>query len=804
MSYSQLILSESPYGYWDLSSISIADVYSDLYTDEFGVESILDLTPFGNNADPSNAILGESKGILPNITYASKFDNISSIDITNTYNLFLSGAEQNDATVELFFTIKDSSLTEPHHLVTIGNFLECYVLSDKIFVESQGQKVFISVPTWDNSNYLALVYQNRLLTMYINDRDPVSIQFENSFIFPDSSAPPLSLGPSANANLDMYINALAVYTYPISTEQIQRRLNWSQLLSSQRGYSSIYNSDYFDIFPTSITPIEKIKITSDTNFNNSVLENLYYLDDTLYLKSVDNLQPTDANYLLDSTGISFTNDCFIQIDNFMDITGGQNLTIRSQAKIESQTQEQTILQFGPLSGYLYFRLYWASDGTVKASRSNYLDIEEVILESSVVSDISDYLDIAVNIDNGLLKIYVDGEEIVYGELFSQIDNLSYISIGNMVSGNSPFLGRIKNFTIDKFTEFSDIDFTEVGFYTAKFNNSLGVSQVGRWSFSYTPDVSTVGSLVTFNSASKNVALEVNGSQIYESSIIPSYNNESPQAVTFDAVITTDDSENDIPILNDIFIVLYQDMYISSHQGKYSIETLPPGASDTYPICNPYITREYLVNPISKPNNLGIKFVPSETTGAVILKNSDDANDDISDLELIFKIDALPTGSTVYQIIDTDGLVGDGVYIDSSGLNISGSSSIYLDGLLVSGSTSIMVDEFYHLFINFDTPISSEIYLGVNNSGQNIVMGSMGGIEIYQTSPSNISQYVLNKYNMYCGRIILSKTETQQVTITDNESPQTYTRTSDGKYFAMNNLPKIKIIENKWQDLASLE
>lgn len=841
MSYSQLVLSENPYGYWDFSdrvpstatyaSIEYdnniygdiyADPYSDgtlnglyydnsfymdVYADNYGTGfvpwefKVTDKTSFSNDGTVSGNI-DTVKGIVPNVYSSVSFDDTSSLTIDNIYKIFLSGSESKVVTLEILFSIINSELSNTHKIFTIGNFLECYIKSDRIFLESNdGQKISVAVTNWEDVNYLAVIYDNKKLVLQVNNRNSQEIDLGQEFIFPDSSAPDIVLGPSASSSNSIYFNSLALYTYKLSTSQINSRLAWLSYFANSNGLESDNNADHFDFNSISSIPKELIKITTSENFEYSSFDNVVFQNNSLLLKTISPPVVTNDSYSLSLDGISFSNYGYINIDNFTSYAGSQNVSVTMQVLVSDLSTEQTILQFGDFLDFIYARLYVTSVGKIRLSLYYDDGSEVVVSETSTIASNSTYYDLGFSINNQEVSLIFDGTVDTYSDYFPDLYGTPYINIGNNEGETIPFTGKIKNFSIRRYEDLSSIDFTTSSSYTLKLNNSLNVSQTGTWNYIFTPTLPSVGSAVTFNTATKNAQVFINDVQVENSTIVPSYTDSTPSPISIDVILNTDDSLNEIPILNEMYISLYSDMTSFSKNNRYTLEPLDPGPSDTYVNTNPYYLRDSVSNILSKSQNLGIKFDSSINGGGAIKKYYESSSDDIRCLEFLFSIHQLPTGSDVLSIADFGQVIGKSLKYDSDGLVISGDLDVYVDGSLISTGFNMVENDMYHIFINLKEDSSEDIFVGCNYSESEMLNGSLGQITIYNSEPSGLSEYVTTRFNSYMGRIILSKSDANSIVISDSSVSNSITKTNDGKYLEMTNIPKIKLIEDKWQSIV---
>jgi len=398
----------------------------------------------------------------------------------------------------------------------------------------------------------------------------------------------------------------------------------------------------------------------------------------------------------------------------------------------------------------------------------------------------------------ILKLKVNGEELSYQYPFPAISSIPFFTLGNSSSGDTPLLGKIKNFTVDQATDFSQINFTEVGKYTLKLLGDLKVSQSGQWYYSFTPTEPILSSYVTYNTASKNSTVYVNNVQVDSNTIIPDLDYENNDSINIKIELSTDDSENDLAIFSNLYLVLYEDVEIASENALYTISPIPTSLSEIK--IEPYIINTESSSFLSKPDNLGIKFINQKTTGAIAYPYDDSGLKTIRFIDFVVKLDAIPTTET-FTIIDTPSSINKKLTYTSGGLQKTGSFTLYVDGVLSNSNTQLKDKDFYHIALDFGTTQPDSIFIGSDRSGLNGMSGSIGELTINEDIPSSIPIYLDLKNQALIGRVKILCEEDDEISLLDNESPVQSVTIDQGKYFEMTTLPKIKAIENRWQNIS---
>ena len=468
------------------------------------------------------------------------------------------------------------------------------------------------------------------------------------------------------------------------------------------------------------------------------------------------------------------------------------------------------------------RLYKSTNNTIILESINNIDISTVISESQDLGvDFTDPFDIAVYFINGEATLLVNGISQDAERISSPAPKFD-LYIGNSLYLNTPLTSKIKNFTIDDYSDGEEIVFTNIGKYTLKFNSVLSVSQRGEWNYSIKIPEGSVGGLITYNYAAKNCELYVNDAFVEATSLIPNISYESGGIVSIEVELKTENSLSSPAVFSGVSISTYDSLYISSSNGRYRISPINNNESDSYVSVDPFLLRYDRNSPLDRPNNLGIKFssiIETQgdylddleisswtgqsnqiTSGCTLTINSENPVDTISMIEFLIKLDRTPSESEEFCILEIDGTSINLKYTNA-GIQVSSGYELYIDGQLTTSGKILEEFEFYHVLIKLSSPNNSNILLGTNSSRTLGLDASMGSFAIHKDIPSEFNSYIQLRYDSIIGRPSLSKLDSDSIQISDETiNTQEYEYSQDGKYFAMKELPKIKIIQNKWQTL----
>ena len=809
MSYSQLILSDRPYGYWDCASLVSGQVE--------------DLTGFDNHATISN-VETNKKPIIYGPGESIKFSSNSTMTINNIYKIFFSGAEYKSASIDLFFSIKDSS-TYPHTIFTIGNFMRCYVISDRIFVESGNKRASLRVDDWSSSQYLCVIYKNKSVSLTLNNLTSVSMDLGDDFIFPDSSPPSVVFGPSADPSLPLYINGIGIYTYELQYSQIIKRLSWSDYNGKPELIAIANGSEIINPIDNNSMKNFSINLSKEDILNIGEIKNLVIDGNLLTMNPIPpvSISSTDTsiNYSISDSGLSFGGGTFMELSNVDNRIDVYSSIVRFQAKLDGSATNQTPFYLGPFIDGSYIELRKTDSNTFAAFVSSQYDTLTKVLESTDLgTDFSEYFNVSVIFSNNKIKLVVNDDETLEYQVPPLSDNYSFI-VGNGPDKNTPFSSIIKNFCIDSYEENEPFGYEENGNYMLRFNNSFSVSQLGYWKYKLPLVSKSVSSNCYWNHGSKNIKIIINGTRMLNPGLIPDMIYTEESEISIEVYLETDDSDRDLPYLSELIIETYDDCYIPSNNGNYLISPLLSQESDSFVKVAPYEIKKDFIAPICRPDNLGIKFKRSsevigddedepdledswvyapniETTGATLVINSDESDSQIKVLEFMVKVDSQPAEGNPYSIFDIPGSSISLKYANS-GVTTTSGYDLYIDTNLSTSGAFLEDDEVYYVVINFDTPINSDLLFGISGSGSEGFDGSMTGFTINRFDINNFSDYMSKRYQAILGRPYISKKDNNSVNVKDfSSSSQVYETSTDGKYFAMNELPKIKIVQNKWE------
>ena len=594
----------------------------------------------------------------------------------------------------------------------------------------------------------------------------------------------------------LFISAIGIYSSAMTRDRILKRISYATQDVSD-SLSIKFSGDRIDPQYNSVYSTKEVDITSIAKIDQISSQNLVYTNNGFYMPTV---KPSlvefglyGGSYDLDSTGISFSGDCHIGIENVDSYFNPYSSTIRLQVQIDSSSGDGTLLSITPIVNNYAICIVKELNKIIGLVLRDFDDTEpQILFESETL--VSGEYNIGLNFEELTMSAIVGEEEFIDINI-PNIETYTGIFIGNLPSSENAFPDKIRNFCIDPITNFDEIDWYSPGLYMLRFNSNLNVSQKAYLEYVSSELVQSNNSIVTFNDASKPYLL-INDEIVYEPSNIPAINYTIPESIKIYAELFTEDAYTDNPKLNNLYASSFNSDFITSSLSNFQI--VPNVNGQSVMLNNPYVIKSRATNILGHDSNIGLRFERGVSTGCRVVKTSVN----YESFELIFKINKYPNSSEAYNIFDLSGVSGLGLSYSSSGLSKYGTYDLYIDGQLVSSPSSkvIEIGEFYHLFVVLSDSSDSNIHLGNNKSSTNMINGSIGKICVYENTPPSPATFTSDKYQDIIGRISRS-IQAGSLSISDEPSAsQTYYRSGNGDYFEMLDLPKVKFVASSWEEI----
>ena len=226
----------------------------------------------------------------------------------------------------------------------------------------------------------------------------------------------------------------------------------------------------------------------------------------------------------------------------------------------------------------------------------------------------------------------------------------------------------------------------------------------------------------------------------------------------------------------LYADVYEDIYVDVYGGNFK---------------EPFIMNVLQSNSLSHSDNLGIRFDKNISSGCKIVSNN---SAEYEMIELVFKINLQNNRGENYTIFDVVGSSDINLKYSNNKLVKNGTYDLYIDGELITNVSSLEIfpGEFYHAVVVFSESLSSEVHIGINKTMSEKLDGTIGKINVYELTPSNISVFCSDKYQDLIGNVAKS-IDGGSASISDTSATQQYVRDTFNEYYEMKNLPKVRIV-----------
>lgn len=758
MSYTLLVQSDKPLGYWKLNS------------------STEDLSLLNNSASVSSSIQYSGLPLVANSACASIIESTSgSINIANTYDAFHRGFEHVNFSIEFWISFNSSVLDGSGYYKNISSSTQYFTNNKLKIIQLMNGSTEIGVIYYDynrntfrfkindtdNSNVEAISvvrnlntsfhimasYKNKALSITVNGDEGSSGAVNDTSLFPKVGTSNYYFSINSNsfnssAGMSYVINDLAFYDYSLNLEKIRKRVMWAyhndkpNFLTAKIGsslfefeeldshialhyeHSGISYEQYKDIFNLKIEDTQGLKNKISNNFE------------------IDTSYNPNASVVYSSDGIYLLNNASLKLNSYGRLfTDLQFTTFTAQIKFSGSSDYIFSIDQKDPNAILYAKLdtngFYFYTYDVSAASTSLLSTAS----SSLISGSSYNFGICINSETFTMYGNSVSSSGTLNNFILNPDNT--LIIGNMTASvNASNSSKIKNFGMSNLniTDFSTIDFTKNQMYMARLTSDLSISQIGYWVYSVPLSSfanSITGSKVTWDGMD-NAFVETSMNRgfswntLYKGTSIPElvYNDVNRDVmirvtVPYDYMI-----ENVNQSFNNFQISLYNNLTFLSNDKNYELV----GLSDSSSLQSFNIQRND--QPMGyRKDNFGLKFdkanasttyVPgyAEIYGLTSALNNYGidfwfkANSISTASSYILHLDYVQTSNDSYIDVYTDAYAASGVistpeyylYLNQSNNKLIYSPSaakLYVNGQSVaSNSASIKIGEYYHLMIDY--------------------------------------------------------------------------------------------------------
>lgn len=465
MSYSELIVSDSPIGYWELNSFNPTNVNimsaststwaSQTSASTTGIKSIIAGVNGGTSLNSASSIV-----IVPNYTYALK---------NNNQNIPL--------TMELWFTTINSSsqqysLISPYSTSSLVYAFTCYIKNDKLWLESNGQYDYIAIPNFDDHQYLNISILNGTITANLNNIYRLSVKNSNLSKYDFEQ---FRIGPG-NSDGPLFVNSFAIYKYILTSQQISKRLYYANYIN---GVNELYSRDGFSYFTgnQATRSLSPYNLISPDFLQFSFNKNISTDNNKIYLRKVPNFQVTTTSttasslYSLSASGIKLNSSTdgssYIDLSQYMYNFTNDYSSIRMQIDVSS-TDAGNLINFYGFDDYKSLAAEIIQSGGSKLQLT--LTDKNDYVAQSVISPLitSGSHNILINFTTASVGILIDNVAVsgsismasINGKLNSMTlgaDKTSDFSLTNLIVKNNFYYGTegwaaVGNITIQPSTQ----------------------------------------------------------------------------------------------------------------------------------------------------------------------------------------------------------------------------------------------------------------------------------------------------------------------------------------------------------------
>ena len=761
MSYSLLIQSSRPLGYWQLN---------------------------GN----SNALVGSSASITnpawtaPPLTSNSGSamilrKNGSSASIVNTYDGFYKNFDDTTTQIEFWFSF-NGTLNGNGYPSSLNSASQYYVNNILKIVRIMNSSTEIGLIYYDyarntfrfringNNNsdayfpvrnlhtnfYILAGFSNKKITITVNGEEGVSGYVNDISLFPPKTS--ISTyqinGSSINdSSKNFVLSDFAIYNYFLNKDQQRRRVVIGFSPDKPTSITSIAESSIFNFYERDYQVITSKNISGNLFNTNSIYKNNVIINDIEGIQYkripsffISDLTPS-GSVTVTSSGVKMANNVaalqmsrygqYFSSESFKTITSQISNISSGSSTIFSLPEvidnQSTLYVFATSSGF-----YLNSYDPITSTSSNLINIPVNLNSSSIYN---------FGLSIWGQNVYMYGASVTAS---STINNLNINQYTSIYVGNNPYSPSANNIYISNFgmnntyqTNFSGYDFTDNKMFISRFNSDLSVSQVATW---------------MTNIPLSHFGNDIIGSKVFWTSMDNCMVQYSQDGITWNKVLCgeqlpityktlssdillklTIPYEYEIENINQSFsnltITLYKDLSFVTQDGHYLIQPYTDNFGQ-----HSYTIKKFTEPILNRLNKFGIHFDRSSGTsdGYAIISPTSSAYSPYA-IDFWFKADEWLSGQN--YILDTASSGGSNpqLYFETSSNHLRvGTGSVYVNGNYYSDNTfTASVGEYYHIFYNFVTPISSALYINgkYQNSG-NHSHGSYAYINLWN-NPVNL-------------------------------------------------------------------
>lgn len=737
MGYRESVIQSLPLSFWPLD-------------DDVSLGLAKEATGKGSDATYAGTIFDEAIPLVANGLYGTRLENNTAsiyfplpgaVGSGTTYEdayIWSKGKEKQSFSIELFFKITNTDTTVDSPVVIFGNtspsVYGVYAYKNKIYFKPDplaDTEVSFQVPDWNRRFHVVANYSSSTISLIINGIEVVAKDLSNTFIFSQNPGGMKCLGSSYKLTVD----AVALYGYNLPKSKALDHAFMSRKTINKSSYYNSNGQSYY--LPNNEECLLAYKFYNNWSvfeFNNIIINQ----GNQLSLRNINDQSISGSGTHSFST-IGGRQALTLGATQYLDISDLVVLTERGTAVSVSFYHGAS--SNGSLLSMQNTRI---GQGLGCYTTSSSFNITHLGSVTSVAGLTNGWHELLVENTSAGINVYLDGD-IEY----SNINSLGVIDecyVGQ-ISGTYT-TSPISWVAIESGTQDNPITdhtlYNELTDYTLKLLGNLKWSQRGVATGAiYVPQADYDGSMAFYTASSDNVSITYNNGSIWpREATLPGIVEADTNQVNFYEItitLTTDDSQEDLPILFDMGLYAYAN-------GMKRI--ISENSSDKATIYNKdsLIIYNDDVEMLDRLDRCGARLygssyisIPSQS------KNTDSSGfDGTKSISLAFKINEPLTGTKYILKSGSKSLYYDGTTWQYPGFN-----NIYVNGQPGLNSQA-MTEDWVHVVLTSTSKIDAgtAIYLGADNLGANhtdITLG-LATLAAYVFDANDVE----NEYEMLVG------------------------------------------------------
>jgi len=784
MGYREVIMSQNPISFWPLD-------------DDSNLGVIGEATGKGISGTYEGSVFDKAIPLVANGVYGTRLLDstaklnfplpgaIGSGDIWNESHIWSTGRETQNFSVELYFKLDESAQYLSNEVVLFGNIVSLqssqnsliqtytdliddyntysevlaafatydqilnatipapygiYLYKNKIYFRPDplvNYYVAYQVPDWKRRYHVIANYSEGNITMIVNGEHVVSKSVNSvveDFDFSISSGLRYCKGSD---NYPVTLDAVAIYPYNIDLVRAFDHCSLSrQTVLRDKFYSSNSQIFYMPNNMECITAYRMVNNWALFDFDNVFVDS----KNRATLRYISHATLSGGTGTFGSVSgrdsITLGAGAYIDISNVIRLSeGGTALSMTFNHS--SSTPEKGLMTLYNFQSSQNFSAY------VNASNKIVINLNGSITTTNV-SPLAGWNELLIENIPGKFDVYLNEVKIFTSVDYIQTITDAYIGKVNDLYATCPVAWIAIKTGIMNNQLVNHRLYNETADYILKTTNNLKWSQTGTMTgFLYVPAADYSGSLAFYTTSHPNVSITYNnGLQWPKMGTLPGLTESTTGQVNEYNILvtmTTDDSEEDLPILSNIGLYVYS-------QGMKRVTSDNSNENAEIVNIDSLIIHDDNVDLLDRFDQAGIRLAGNSYIKIPSQANNYDAGgfNGTKSISITFKINESLTGTK--YIFDSG---SKSLYWDGTSWQHPGFSAMYVNGQLAFDDAA-MVDDWVHVVLTSTSKINAgtNIYIGSNASGANQTDMNLG---IFSMAAYSVDQAdAENEYEMLVG------------------------------------------------------